>query len=281
LNGGGQGQGLSTIDKERRIAGMLDINMRIVRARCPGAIFRHIDLNAGCGWNAEFGVKGSPLVFVELAEKYLAGRWEAVFYEIDEARATELWMRLRGIPRCTVLPLDNRTFRERAVHMAPDAVGAVLADPNGWLYRSPQGIGDPVEEMAQFFREHRRMDLIANLNLRFYKSARGAARKLATHAGAFSMPSLEQMPQLFSKRHGLIGTRLHNGHTTFVQIILRNIPTNDYKALGWYHLDSPEAAEIYRYAETSAEERNGQLSFDLGDSDDRTDSLKTTRPASR
>jgi hypothetical protein len=58
-------------------------------------------LNVGSGWNDEFDVKGSPLVFVELAEEHLGNRWEATFFEHDEERFVALYKRLRGIPRCT------------------------------------------------------------------------------------------------------------------------------------------------------------------------------------
>jgi hypothetical protein len=267
----GQGQGLSTIDKERQIAAMLDMNMQIVRKSCPGLMYRHFDLNAGSGWNDEFAVPGTPLVFVELAEKYLRN-WEATFFEIDEERASQLVARLRGIPRCRVAALDNRVFLTQARNQISRwDIGSVLADPNGWLYRqATNGTGCPVGEMIEFFESYPRIDLIANLNLRHYKQMRGAER-CHPHPPAYQhLHGLSDLPRLFNKRHGLISQRSHNGHSQFVRIILRNLRTNDYRAWGWHHLTSPTALEIYRYAETTAAERNGQASFDMGDPDDST-----------
>jgi hypothetical protein len=259
-----QGQSNSTLDKERQIAAMLDVNLRIVKAKCRGQVYEHIDLNAGCGWNTDFGVPGSPMVFVQLAEEHLGANWRAVFYEIDEGRAAELWGRLRGIPRCTVLPLDNKEFQDRAKHLPPASVGSVLVDPNGWLYRNAQGIGcPPLSELQAFFAAHRRMDFIANLNLRFYKQARGASRNHRHHPNYDRMPSLAEIPALVNKRYGLISNRSHNGHSTFVRMILRNLPTNDYRAMGWHHLDSPMARQVYAYAETNAAQASGQMTLNL------------------
>jgi hypothetical protein len=166
-----------------------------------------------------------------------------------------------------VLLADNHEFLEHARRtLRFDSVGSVLADPNGWLYRTPEGAGCPVTEMIEFFARHRRMDLIANLNLRFYKQMRGAQKNHALHPVYPNLYGLRELPALFQKRHGLISNRSHNGHSTFVRLILRNIPTGDWPALGWYQLDSPQAMEIYRYAETSAAERsetNGQMDLAL------------------
>lgn len=259
-----QGQSLSTIDKERKLAAALALELLIVQKFCRNDIYRHIDLNAGCGWNSDYGVKGSPLVFIELADLYLGKRWEATFYEINESLAQELWTRLRGIPRCTVLPLDNKHFRERARHFPRNAVGSVLADPNGWLFRSEKGIGDPVEEMVQFFAAHRRMDLIANLNVRFYKQAKGNARKYPAKFRAFQrMHGLEELPRVFSKGHGLISDLCNHGGDTFVRIVLRNLKFGDWRAQGWYHWNAEIAKGIFRYAETTAADRNDQLSLEL------------------
>jgi hypothetical protein len=255
-----QGQSASTNDKERQIGATLAVNLRIVKAKCPGQIYEHIDLNAGSGWNTDFGVVGSPLVFIQLAEEHLGSNWRAVFYEIDQERAAELASRLKGIPRCTVLQLDNKEFYERSKHIRGNSVGSVLIDPNGWLYRTPQGIGcPPLDNLRAFFAEHRRMDFIANLNLRFYKQARGAEQNHRRHPDYSNMPRLADIPALFYKRHGLISNKSSNGHSTFVRMVLRNLPTNDYKAMGWYHLDSPLAQQLFEYAETNTAARNRQL----------------------
>lgn len=247
-----QGQSLSTIDKERQFAAMLEMNMRIARGACPNAVYRHFDLNAGCGWNHEFGVPGTPLVFVHLADKLL-NRWRATFYERDEQRAQQLWQRLRGVPHVTILHADNREVLAAAKAIGSYDLGSLLVDPNGWLYRNQEGQGCPIEEMVRFFQLYPRIDLIANMNVRTYVRMRGAAKNHRNHPHYNGLHGLQEMPGLFSKRHGLISALSSNGQSQFVRLILRNIKTNDYRAEGWHHLDSPVAAEIYRYAEGEKE----------------------------
>ncbi len=226
-----QGQSLSTIDKERQIGAMFAMNLQIVRQACPGEKYFHLDLNAGSGWNWRFQVPGSPVVFVEAAERILGHRWEAWFYEIDSGRATELEARLRGVPGCHVLAEDNCGFLKATARFPRNALGSVLVDPNGWLYRKRNGDGCPVPEMAQFFAEHRRIDFLANLNRRTYRMMAGARNKgLATYR---DFHSESEFLKLFSKRYGLITKGSSNGHSEFMRVILRNVRTNDYRAWGW------------------------------------------------
>jgi hypothetical protein len=252
-----QGQSPATIDKERQIGGAFDMEMQIVRRACPGEPFTHIDLNAGSGWNDEFGVPGTPLVFAMLAERYLR-RWRAIFYERDPQRAAELSRRLRGIPRCEVICEDNARFAVIAGRIIrPGGLGSILLDPNGWFYRNPAGEGCPVPELIEFCARHPRIDVIANLNLRNYKQMRGAALHHPRRPSYGTLYGPEDLPRVLSKRHGLISNLSTHGRSRFVRIVLRNLRTNDYRALGWYHCDSPEARRIYRYAETFAADRAG------------------------
>jgi hypothetical protein len=264
------GQSLSTIDKERQIAAPLLVNMKIVAKRCPHDIYQHADLNAGSGWNDEYGVPGTPLVFVQLAETYLR-RWQAIFFEIDYGRATELENRLRGIPHCKVEAVDNRNFLSWGRSLRRNQVGSVLVDPNGYLYRTMDGIGCPIAQMAEFFDEFPRMDLFANLNLRVYKQMRGAEaadldnRRPPRYDRLYR---LQEFLRVFHKKHGLISNLSHNGHSTFVRIVLRNLYTNDWRGWGWNHWDSPAALKTFGWAETTQadrDENDGQLGFSFGE----------------
>jgi len=251
----GQGQGPSTIDKERQLASPLAVNMMIIAAKRPHDTYYHFDLNAGSGWNDEYGVPGTPLVFVELAERYLK-HWEAMFFEINQVRARELETRLRGIPHCRVESIDNRHFMEWAGKLPRRAVGSLLADPNGWLYRSMEGVGSPVREIIECCEMLPSLDLIANMNVRHYRLMRGDIRHHPERAASYRrIYSLAEMPMVFRKRYGLVSNISSNGHGQFVRVILRNIPTNDHKALGWNLLNSPKALEIYKNLEETASER--------------------------
>ncbi|HEU0180314.1 MAG TPA: hypothetical protein VFV58_39260 [Blastocatellia bacterium] len=252
-----QGQGLSTCDKGRRIAAMFSMSMRILY---PGDTYYHFDLNAGSGWNDEYGVPGTPLVFLELAQKHLR-RWKAMFFELDNARAGELETRLRGRPNCRVEMLDNRHFMEWAKGMPPHAVGSIVIDPNGWLYRSRTGAGVPVAEIIECCARFPRMDLIMNLNLRHYRLMRGDLKANPEKAHR-RLYRLEEMPKLFHRPHGLISDRSNHGHGQFVRMILRSARMRPYDAMGWHLLDSPEAKEIYRLAEMTTEE--GDVAHAIG-----------------
>lgn len=248
-----QGQSLSTIDKERQIAGMIAVNMRIVRAKCPRDSYFHVDLNAGTGWNDEFGVPGTPMVFVQLAEEYLPGRWNAVFFEVDAGRARELSNRFRGIPRIHIEEADNRSFVQWTRYLSRWQLGSVLADPNGYLYRGADGMGCPIVEMAEFFTRFPRMDLFANINLRHYKLIRGLQRAAALRNESGpnfgQLHPLESLRQVFHKKYGLISSRSNQ----FVRLVLRNVPTRDWPGPGWHQLHSPAALEIYHWAESLQE----------------------------
>jgi hypothetical protein len=249
-----QGQSLSTIDKGRQIGAMYAMDLQIVRRRCPGEKFHCFDLNAGCGWNWRFQVPGTPLVFVDAAERILGNCWEAWFYEIDPGRAAELAQRLNGIPRCHVLAEDNVGFVRVAERLPWSALGSVLVDPNGWLYRKPNGEGCPITEMARFFAHHRRMDFLANLNMRTFRLMEGAAKHNLAKYREFC--SLRELPALFQKRHGLVSNRSSNGHSEFIRVILRNIPTRDYRAMGWNYWQTLEKL-------TEPPNGQGKLEFDL------------------
>src|SRR5215471_9769005 len=97
---GGQGQSLSTLDKERQFGAMFDMQFQIVLRKCPRSIYRHIDLNAGSGWNDAFDVPGTPSVFVQLADEILGEKWQALFFERNPLLMAQLKERLGAHPRC-------------------------------------------------------------------------------------------------------------------------------------------------------------------------------------
>lgn len=248
-----QGQSISTIDKERQFASPMAVDMMIIAAKRPHDIYHHFDLNAGSGWNDDYGVKGTPMVFTDLAQQYL-NKWQAMFFEIEQARARELYNRTCMYPQCKVEAIDNRHFMEWAGKLPSSAVGTILTDPNGWLYRSAQGIGTPVTELIEACRRLPSIDLIANLNARTYMLMKGDIKCHPEKEGYSRLYSLAEMPDLFHKRYGLVSNLSSNGHGQFVRFILRNIKTGDHKALGWNLWDSPKAKEIFNYLDGVGEE---------------------------
>lgn len=257
-----QGQSPSTLNKERQFAAAIEMDMQIVRKRCPRAIFRLVDLNAGSGWNEKFECAGTPLVAVELAEELLGDRWHAYMFEREPNAFAQLYARLGHHPRVTLFPEDNANILQRAQRFLTQwDVGCVIADPNGWMYRKPNGEGLPVVELMEFFKRYPKMDLLANLNGRVYKLMCGARddadasfKTPPTYKHFYGLgENCAQFLKMFHKTDGLISSLDSNGHSHFVRLILRNIPTHDFQAWGLYLLNSPQAQATYAWLE----ERNG------------------------
>jgi len=249
-----QGQSVQTMDKERQLAAIFCMNLNIVRYACPSEIYTHIDLNSGSGWNDEFDVPGSPIAFITVAESML-DKWQAYFFEWNPAAAAQLREAIGHHPRCQVIEADNAMFLEFArKRLKTRSIGSILCDPNGYLYRTrtngkaPIGSGAPVAELVEFFKEYRRMDLIANINMRTYDLQKKAREKGVVGPDSYSgFYRLQEFLEVFSKRDGLITKGASNGHSTFVRIVLRNLPTDGYRKWGWYRWQSPEARRIFEY----------------------------------
>ena len=254
-----QGQGRSTLDKERQLAAAMSMQRNILLKK-PSIIGRHpyyhIDLNAGCGWNKDFQVFGSPLVFCQVMYNFHFRAW---FIDRDPEATRELTERLRlysGIEICTG---DNRDVLKKIGSYLPTrAVGSILVDPNSWAYRNAKGEGVPVNELAEFCRQYRRMDLIMNLNVRAYSMMDGHNQNGSIK---FDLIALDRFPSFFSRDYWLI-SRDHNGHTEFVRLTGRNMRTGDYAKWGWYHWDSAKGKQIREDIAVRKKDRNfGQTNF--------------------
>jgi hypothetical protein len=244
-----QGQSAVTLDKERRLASMLSISMRIANRKFGGKrwTYFHFDANAGCGWNAEVDVPGSPLVFWTLAEQHLTDMPIVAFFaEHNAALAAYLLRRLpaRFADRSFIFKHDNETVldvfaeyirrRERAAY----AVGSIIVDPNGWFYRSAKGEGAPVDGLRRFAREFPRIDIALNLNARSYR--------LLLANGQQVEPPRAIMRAL--KAHWLVGRTQHGGNE-YLLAFGRNMAAGGHAAVGMHRLDSPAGHAIVNRVE--------------------------------
>jgi hypothetical protein len=240
-----QGQGISTIDKERRIAAALTVSMRIANAKfgSKGYRFWYMDANCGSGYNHQVNVPGSPLVFWNIKQECLTAMDPvAHFCDRDTVAIDQLRNRFAQHPETagsTLLNCDNEdalyVFAENIMRSENQkyAVGAALFDPNGYFWRSATGVGVPTRALEWFPREFPRIDIILNLNMRTFHLQRGAGH--AVMAPVAVLGSLNRAHWLVARAGG------QNRHLLAVG---RNMPVRDHKALGFYHHLSKEGLRI-------------------------------------
>lgn len=260
-----QGQSRATIDKQRCIASALSIGLRIaesfaIKQRWKQFNFWHFDANAGCGWNALAKVPGSPLVFHAMADEFLARmQRQAFFCDLNEGALHELQNRLshnRDHLRSSYLfHGDNEdalaVFAERirSCETKPEhAIGCVIVDPNGYWYRDKDGVGAPTGAVAAFTGAFPKIDLVLNLNTRFYRLAR-------TKPWGSNMPPPRDLLSSLSKRYWLV-KRTSVGGDEFLLAVGRNKQTGDHRCLGMHKLESLEGQEIVSRVEGG---RQGKL----------------------
>lgn len=241
---GGQGQSAATIDKERRIAACLTVNMTVASHRFGGRGYRywHLDANSGCGWNDDVNVPGSPMVFWEVADAYLKDMEPAPFFcDRDKKAMAGLYGRL-GVRahRSFLLPGDNEeaieVFAEciRQRERPQFAIGSLLIDPNGYFYRRPDGEGVPINAMQWFCRDFDRIDIILNLNIRAFHLQQSRAHDV--------IPPAELLSRL-GRSYWHVG-RANAGQSRFLLAIGRNFATKDHANLGLYRTDGEVGGRI-------------------------------------
>lgn len=228
-----QGQGDSTEAKVRGLETAFSINTRIIRNKLPRATYFHFDLNAGTGWNEEVGCKGSPLAFIDAAQK-VGINYRAYFVDKSKKAYSELRQRIGSDPRHEVVHGDNALFArlipkiiERNGDRPAYAVGSVLSDPNG--------TGIPFDQLAELSRRCPCLDIIVNWNSIVFNRVRLSP----AHPGTMT---LEEAIKLFNKEHWLIREPL--SCQKFSLLIGRNIQTGSQR--GFYRLDSEQGRSIFR-----------------------------------
>lgn len=242
-----QGQGVATLDKERRVASALSIGMRVANAKFAGGPFRfwHFDANAGSGWNDLVDAPGSPLAFHAMADQYLPKMRRAAFFcDIREDAVEELRCRLHETPKhaatSVLLCEDNHSGVEKfaeAIERRENpkfAVGSLLIDPNGYWYRNRHGIGAPVQAVTAFAQKFPRIDVILNLNIRTYWMQKERGHSVISPTDVLAS---------LGKSHWLVG-HADYGSSKWLLAIGRNTKTSDHRALGLHDINSREGKDI-------------------------------------
>lgn len=248
-NSGGQGQSRDTEWKERGIRAALSINLKICADKMAWRPYFHFDLHAGCGWNHDFNVPGSPLAFLQAADGIGHPRPVAHFVEIDAGRAAELKARPEVARRreCHVHAGDNGAF----CALIPDiirhhgdrpemAMGTILIDPNG-------PVTVPYDAIAGVLRQCPRLDVIYNF------PGTGTKRLPDGHKQKITIGDI---PGLFSKRHWLIRRQI--GAWQWSLLIGRNFKCRDYPSFGFYHWDDPRGQHVVKTLANVGRKTTGQ-----------------------
>lgn len=235
-----QGQGSATDDKERGIALLCGLNLEIVRHisgkhpyfRLP---YFHFDLHAGCGWNKEVDVIGSPLAFLRKASR-IYPHYFAHFIDNDESAARQLAAvpDLAGDQRAIVHLGDNLElvglipYIIRQHLVKPEyAYGTVLIDPNG-----PAG-GIPWDGLADLFSKCPRLDCIIN-----YPSTgmKRAGRDSKFYVG------IDEIPSFLNKRHWLVREPIDKWQ--WCLMFGTNGARSGWKSQRFHEWDSPRGRSI-------------------------------------
>lgn len=238
-----QGQGVSTEFKERGLEAAFSINMRVfsgLKAKhAYGGRWRyhHIDLNAGSGINEEVGCIGSPLAFIEAAEKMGCSDYFAGFCDTDESALAKLIRRdaVKENPNVFLFNGDNASLIEAIPSLVSSgrenpkyAMGMVLSDPNG--------TDIPLDGLEWLAEEVPRIDLCLNWNSTQFKRNRGAFGD--------DRPTMKEAIDRLGKKHWLI--REPMGRWQWTLLIGRNTRIGEQPSLGFYHLDSEKGQDIFR-----------------------------------
>ena len=228
-----QGQSSVTAAKERVFAGLFHMNLFVASKRPRDAYF-HFDLNAGCGFNHDVDVPGSPLVFADVQQRYELKNVYAHFVDNDRKLVKELNDRLRDHGNYVIHHGDNREF----IATIPDlirlrdslpgiALGSVLCDPNG--------MGIHWQELASLSVRCPRLDFIINYSANVWKRERAA--------GYASDVFLHEHLASLNKKYWHIQEPADGDRLEWMIIVGRNFEMKDWTGVRLQHLASDKGRQ--------------------------------------
>ena len=254
-----QGQGAGTERKQLSFFHVMRLGMRVAARnskllRYPFWLF---DGNCGEGINRKVETHGSPFVAHHAADEEKLSADRRRFFFCDRER--ELIERLNASLACRpewsrssyCLFGDNesglRLFAETigSEENPKYAVGLIVIDPNGWYYRSKDGIGVPTNQLIEVAARFPRLDILLHLNAFHYWQLRGK--------GADALPPYDVLASL-SRKHWLVG-KISVGQSRFFVAIGRNFATGEHQAIKFYHLESDMGREVMNWAKAGEKGR--------------------------
>jgi three-Cys-motif partner protein len=252
-----QGQSRDTEHKQRGLRHAIITNMRI----CANSRwlndrpYFHFDLFAGCGWNHQYNVIGSPLAFWEAAAETGHRRPIAHFVDINPDSVAELAARpeIADRPNCFLHNMDNSEFVRRIPRLIRSqdvaldrAVGTILLDPNGPTEMDYDGI-------AAVLRQCPMLDVIYNF------CGTGVKRLADGHTKKITITDI---PDLFAKKYWIVREQV--GPFQWSLLIGRNYRVGDHQSQGFHHWDSARGQHVVKtLATTRRQQAKAQMEFPL------------------
>lgn len=256
--GNGQGQGLTTAEKERGFEAFFRVQLSVVSqiqtkwARARAITYLHFDLNAGSGRNDLAGVAGSPLLFRAIASNFPL-RAIQVCVELDEERAAQLAKATECDQDTYVICGDNREVAAAIPHIVDQydrcshAFGSILLDPND-QHRD----AIPYDELRTVAAACPKLDIafnfpsLATKRIRCNYEKQGGVKEETVAA----LVDIEDLPRVLGKRY----MQIRRGVGNFHLVIGRNHEVGDYAKEGFVRWESPEGIERRRRAKYSRQE---------------------------
>jgi hypothetical protein len=179
-----QGQSAGTPKKQARLYQLFRCSLQTSKApKIRDFIFWLFDGNAGCGINYKAGCKGSPLTFLDAAEKSRR-KWFGMFCEKESERCAELEDHLQMRFSAGHWPEDcswTVSCKDNAIGLVEfqrriEASGEKPEFAHGIVFIDSEGFpgGIPIRQLPEFLARFPRIDLIFNVNISVFAMVQAA-----------------------------------------------------------------------------------------------------------
>lgn len=201
--------------------------------------YKYIDLNSGAGWNASAKVKGSPLVFIETAEK-LNRRYTAYFVDRRQEAIQNLSYILKDrLLYCNLYVADNKDALE-FLPLNPWDAGILLCDPNG--YKDLPSI-----ELLNSLPSN--IDIVLSWNSMSIKRLTGYFKNNPSPCSE-NIPILTEYIEKVNRKNWLIRKPFLNDKWKFTMLVGSNLPLYDQPADGFYNTTGYFAQQLITFFTT-------------------------------
>lgn len=240
----GVGQSWVSEDKLNGLACILRQHLAITReiwkkySNIPKR-YHFIDAYAGCGWNEQCDMPGSPIVFIEIARE-TGIHFDARFVEIRQDLFVPLRSKVREAMGGSEFsdPCLARAVNDDNLNFIPPYVGmAMMGAPIGMMFVDPNGIPNfKLLEWISRLNNAARLDFLIRYNATAVKrNKNGSTGRAWDHLKAVHK-------RFWQIRAPLAGDPWH---WTF--LLGTNCELNPWKSKGFHRIDSPEGQAIFEH----------------------------------
>jgi len=231
-NNNGYGYSNHTAQKQQELVYMLNAFIPI----CKGALSQwrnfdqtlyYIDLNAGPGTSLESCVIGSPIAFLELAQKHNAS-YQAILIEQELILCQQLQRAVVGYDNVTIYCNDHKYAIQHVIETTTrNRMGLLYADPNG----DPRSEFEVIRQLTSL-REYDRFDVLIHFSATAIKRAK-------------TEECLYDYLEGVNKKYGFISDPQEQWQWTF--ILATNWRGMPKLGPNWARIGTPEARERLAY----------------------------------